>query len=240
MLKPFVAARLKLAHGNSHVNNLQKLIDEVVNPIAAGPIRAAVQIIPFPASVPLGLGDAIHNLRTALDLLAGDIVRLNGKSAADVYFPFCENADFLDQMIKRRKFHRASPEAVDLLKSMAPYKGGNTLLRALHDLDVMDKHQLIVPVSATTHVRGLSSTYSHGGYVSIPHANVPGVMRIAPGGVTTGTVETKVVFSQDAPAPLPGRRVIKTLQEMSEVVAKIIEDFAALSLRPPEAAPSAN
>lgn len=68
----------------------------------------------FPPHIPLILGDAIHNLRTALDLLACDVVRQNNASAKGVYFPFAHDENGLETQIKEKKFHRASPEAIEL------------------------------------------------------------------------------------------------------------------------------
>ena len=40
-------------------------------------------------------GDAIHNMRAALDLAVCECVRFNKKSDKRVHFPFCENSDEL-------------------------------------------------------------------------------------------------------------------------------------------------
>src|SRR5262249_39483140 len=47
--------------------------------------------------------------------------------------------------IKRRNIDRASPEVLDMVRSMKPYVGGNIILRHVHDLDVDDKHKMIIP-----------------------------------------------------------------------------------------------
>lgn len=91
------------------------------------------------------VGDIIHNLRTALDLTACEMVRVAGQDDKDVYFPFCERVEDLDFMIRKRRFDRAGPEAVALLNELKPYKGGNTPLRLIHDLDIHDKHRALIP-----------------------------------------------------------------------------------------------
>ena len=95
---------------------------------------------PFPEELSAIFGDIVHNLRTALDLAASACVRANGKSDKGVFFPFCKEASELDAMIKRRNIDRAHPDVVSYIRSLAPYKGGNIALRAIHDLDVRDKH----------------------------------------------------------------------------------------------------
>ena len=95
------------------------------------------------------IGDAVHNLRSALDILACDLAKLNGQSDDGVYFPFAKSESELDRQIAGRRFDRAGPAAVAELKALRPYKGGNTLLRGVHDLDIQDKHQFIIPVDGS-------------------------------------------------------------------------------------------
>jgi hypothetical protein len=91
------------------------------------------------------VGDIVHNLRTSLDLLACELVRINGGDTDDVYFPFAMSASDLEYMIGKRHLDRAAPHVVDLIRSFKPYQGGNATLRGIHDLDIMDKHQELVP-----------------------------------------------------------------------------------------------
>lgn len=93
------------------------------------------------------VGDILHNIRSALDQTIAELVRINGHSDKDVYFPFCENVNDLDRMIEKRRVHLAGSDTVDLVKSLRPYKGGNVPLRAIHDYNIMDKHRNIISIS---------------------------------------------------------------------------------------------
>lgn len=93
------------------------------------------------------IGDAIHNLRSALDILACDLVRLNGGNTKNVYFPIAASANDLETAIKERHVDRAAKDVVDIIRSLKPYKGGNDLLWAVHDLDITDKHKLLIPMA---------------------------------------------------------------------------------------------
>src|SRR5690554_4190409 len=73
---------------------------------------------------------------------------LDGRS--DPLDSFCESESELDDMIRRRNFDAVSPAAIDLVRRLKPYKGGNTPIRYVHDLDVMDKHQMLFPGASTT------------------------------------------------------------------------------------------
>ena len=90
------------------------------------------------------VGDIIHNLRSALDLLACDLVLANGGNPKGVYFPFFKTADGLNKKIKDRDFNRAGPDAVALLTRYQPYEGGDSPLYAIHLLDIIDKHRMLV------------------------------------------------------------------------------------------------
>lgn len=75
-------------------------------------------------------GDIVHNLRAALDQAACELVRIRGGNVKNVYFPFSDSETRLDEAIKSKNFDRAGADAVALLKTLRPYKGGNEVLRA--------------------------------------------------------------------------------------------------------------
>lgn len=104
--------------------------------------RYTVRAHPLPKDVPLILGDAIHNLRASLDLLAGDLAELSGQDRKGVRFPFCKEEGKFDTVLKWSKFKRASPDLVSMVRVLCPWEGA---LRALHDLDLADKHEMILP-----------------------------------------------------------------------------------------------
>jgi hypothetical protein len=152
----FSATKLKIKRAERHLSELDgaerrfadtKPFRLVVE--AEGPDRHLLRIQGWPllpeCFAPI-IGDVVHNLRASLDLLACELVRMNGGNDNNVYFPFAENGAALDSMIKQRNFHRAHADAVNLLRSLRPFKGGNEALRAIHDLDITDKHKSLVPV----------------------------------------------------------------------------------------------
>ncbi|RYD59958.1 MAG: hypothetical protein EOP60_00590 [Sphingomonadales bacterium] len=153
----FEAARLKIARARYHIERLRRELETYHQKL---PIRRSAQFDPPyltfkvevfvlpPIGIPTIIGDAVHNLRCSLDLLASDVVRLNGKEPADVYFPFARDAAGLEVMIKKKHMDRAPPAAVDLVRQVRPYRGGNLLLRTIHDLDIADKHQALIPAAS--------------------------------------------------------------------------------------------
>jgi hypothetical protein len=148
-MEPFAGPRLKVKRAKRHISDLNDEISAFLkrdsyrivleNNAETGKLSWIVRITEeLSDQAPLIIGDAIHNLRTALDLLACDLVRLNGGNIKKVYFPFASEGDNLNKRIKERKIHRAGPDIVQIIKCLKPYKGGDNALWAIHDLDITD------------------------------------------------------------------------------------------------------
>ncbi len=108
-------------------------------------------IKPVPIEFSLMMGDTIHNLRSALDLLACQIFTMNSKSTDYDYIEFpigISRASFLDKFEKhKRKLQLLGKPAIDILTKMEPYRGGKYHdLWVVHRLDIRDKHRLLLVV----------------------------------------------------------------------------------------------
>jgi hypothetical protein len=155
------------------------------------------------------VGDCIHNLRTALDLMSCDLVRSVKGNDKRVYFPFaCEE---MDTVIKEKNFHRAGAAAVDLLKTFKPYRGGNELLRAIHDLDIEDKHKALILTGTSRNIE-IRGAYN----VDDPQS----------GNFSVIAHDINFIFPEAS--PLAGREVVQTLKDSMELVNGILEAFASL------------
>jgi hypothetical protein len=250
MLLPFEASDLKIARARKH---LQELETEIAAFFSAKPFRLIVE--PWEHNASLGyvthawvvrikgeitpmvstiIGDVFHNLRTSLDLLACDLVSIAGKSAKNVYFPFSENESGLLEMIKSKNLNRAGPEVVRMVIDLKPCRDGNKLLRAIHDMDVLDKHQALVPVVAggaspaariafnatnPTNVQPVRTRIEHNGQsvmVMPPVSNLP-----------IGTeldAEWAIVFDAAA-GPLAGCEIVGSLAYLASLAASVIQLF---------------
>ncbi|MGD1108418.1 MAG: hypothetical protein ABR865_15355 [Terracidiphilus sp.] len=102
---------------------------------------------PIPASIRLGCGDVIQNLRSALDYLACALVRAIGCiPSGQTEFPVFDGAilNSKDKASFQRKTKGMRQEAIDQILSMHPYQGGDNLLWRLHRLNRIDKHNMLV------------------------------------------------------------------------------------------------
>lgn len=231
----FDASRLKIWRARVHIRELQQAIDDYnangsiqvgIWPGMPGYVefRAEVLIEP-PRHLPAIIGDIIHNLRVSLDLLASDLVRLNDRDPANVYFPFAESGDELEKMIKRRNMHLAAPEVVELMKSFKPYKGGNAALRAVHDLDIRDKHQMLIPAAG-------NAAWAFGGFGWHSLADVKvgaGVKGVRLGDWPIGEgqhVTLTLLFPPDT--PFGGNPMIPVFESLADDFLGLVHAFETL------------
>lgn len=149
----FAASYIKLERARGFISELDA---ERARYVASGPAKAVMDISTNPPQIEvkwdgIGLlpgaiiGDAVHNLRASLDLMASELARINGKSDKGVYFPFAESESALLESEKFKKFSRCGQDCVEQLMRIKPYRGGNLPLRCVHDLDIMDKHRALIP-----------------------------------------------------------------------------------------------
>lgn len=96
-------------------------------------------------------GDFVHNLRSSLDLLVCEMVRSRGKPVTkDTAFPIFKSPDAFECGYIG-KIKGAPQVAVKLIKEPKPYQGADNPFWRLHQLDIADKHKLLVPVG-TAHL----------------------------------------------------------------------------------------
>jgi hypothetical protein len=216
MAKPeFVGSRTKLLRSRKFID---ELADELETFYRNSPISARYRTEngehvlnlhhegfgPMPGAI---LGDVVHNLRTSLDQAASEMARLRGQRDKNVYFPFSDSADTLDEQIKRKNFDRCGPQAVGLIKSVKPYPGGHELLRFIHDLDIQDKHTSLL-------VMGLS------------FQGMANISELHPTDLRPIKANVVACFQEGTPAAL--RPVMETLERIHDATAGIIDAFAML------------
>lgn len=149
----FIGPRKKIMHALMHIEQLKfilsiyskRLLFDFV-PLPDQPGFAKLALLEFcPEEVPLILGDAIHNLRSSLDLLVCEMAQLCGESHRNRNFPFAEDEDKFKCRVKK-DFGRLGSDVESKLLALRAFKGGNKELKGLHDLDNFQKHELIIPI----------------------------------------------------------------------------------------------
>lgn len=98
------------------------------------------------------VGDAVHNLRSVLDLLVCQLVERAGVAVGTQHaFPIHETErDFRERAPHQLK--GLSPALTQRIASLRPYRDGNYHLYTLHRLDIIDKHRTLVPAFSSVGV----------------------------------------------------------------------------------------
>jgi hypothetical protein len=221
---------LKVERAKRHFDELSSIITTFVKDAYAvstegdgSTKRIKAQLVALPNEVTLIVGDCIHNLRTSLDHMA---VELSGNR--DAHFPFGMNAETYKSSLVRNKIDRASPEIVTFFENLEPYPGGkDALLRDLHDLDIIDKHRLIVVLKSQFAMTNVNITNVKG-RLKIDKLRVRGTIDI-PADMTfqyDPQITIEIIFGPDQ--PFEDELVIPTLSTLVEKVKSTIEAFLTL------------
>ena len=161
----FDDARLKVDRAYRHINETEQVLrtfagsgicKAVIDQDAeAGRCQIRVEVLKqLPAEIALPIGDAIHNLRTALDYV---VTRIVGTGNDRITFPMHEERHNLAKSGQFREVVKAFPKLeFILLDEIKPYRTGNYALWALGKVDNIDKHKLLIPQFSITSIIGVS------------------------------------------------------------------------------------
>lgn len=148
----------KLSRARKHADDLSREIQDFwgaepchLEPVDGGPanlMRVRVRhLSPLPATISMTAGDAAHNVRAALDHFAWAAVSPSGRSTGTC-FPIRSSAardlgSWRQQV--ERQLKGASPALISAVTAMEPWDGGqDESLWAVHELDRVDKHRLVL------------------------------------------------------------------------------------------------
>lgn len=151
---------LKIERAKKHISDLdisiRRFLDSKPYRLGAKPHPIAAienttlfvaRIEPVPNDVSLILGDAIHNLRSALDHLAWQLVEAGGGTPnKDTYFPICDCAEKYASAVGKGEINRMRMGAEKVLCAVQPYNTLDCNLWLLHHLDIVDKHRLLLTI----------------------------------------------------------------------------------------------
>jgi hypothetical protein len=104
----------------------------------------------LPHDLSVRAGEILHNLRSALDQMLGEIVvRVSKRSESHVEFPFGLNFGEFETALGKQK--KLPADAIQMIRNLQPYNGGDPLLWLLHSTNRRDKHRMgLVPVNLRT------------------------------------------------------------------------------------------
>lgn len=243
-MEMFLSSKIKIERANRHLRDFE---NEIISYTKRKPFKVVIEndnnryryVLRVKEGVPITfscyIGDIIHNLRTSLDLLACSIVAKSGQSIKNVYFPFASGPEDLEKSIKHRHIDRAGEGVVNIIRNLKPYTGGNKLLRAIHDLDIADKHIALIPIAEYVGIKEAHIKNSNTGntIASILNCKVSPIKD----GQTIISVSNnhKIHIGQQFNAsfgltfgdqqPLSGQPVLETLRNSSKLICDILQTF---------------
>jgi len=191
-----------------------------------------------PVEMGLIAGDVIHNLRSALDHLAYQLVYVNGANPSkQTAYPIWDSAaEYKAQRARRIKGMAQS--AIDAIDATEPYQGGKGAgLWVLHYLDISDKHHaLLTPLINVTEASFTTPGFWDHGYKGVGGVSFPNFGKPLKHGDIIATREAEVdkdmnltldvAFTE--PEVIEGRPVIKTLHCLVDLIEESTLSFKPL------------
>jgi hypothetical protein len=261
-MRDLCSSREKIKRAKEHIRDLDKAIAAFLGtspydltpefyPQSSATAYFLDKVTDTPPDIPLLIGDAAHNLRTALDHLA---VRLfldnpvNGNASTErIYFPICETLEKYEAEAPRKT--KGIPEPLtNAIKALKPYAGGNDRLWGLHRLDIIDKHHLLITTAMVVRQIGFEISPAnmreafkglfripdfpvHTSYFPAPppiSAPEKGALLFAVQGNFEANKNVKFTFdiAFGEPEVFKGKPVLETMLEVSDLVEGIVDSFA--------------
>jgi hypothetical protein len=148
-------ARLKIGRAKQHINELGLAVEKFMQP---RPFRLVVKHRPqageylivtkrykrIPDTWSLMIGDAVHNLWSALDLTIYEMASDKAPDTHALMFPFVWKKDRLINKIKSTQVEFAGTKVVEYIRALKPYRDGHPILSGIISLDTRDKHRLLI------------------------------------------------------------------------------------------------
>jgi len=243
MRDDLLEAKAAVEWGISQLPVLQRRIDawheksiEVVtvdlNPQTGKKAKVAREKEPIPLIVNAEVGAIIGSLRSSLDLLAAALAKRNGATPnRHMHFPiFYSVHDFCDPLNGLHSKKWLSEAEIRIIKKLKPYEGGNVNLWALHQLDILRKHERLIAVSVRPKIvsarwKTVLPPRVERPFLRLSHETV--LIEFPADTVEPDVEATLDVIFDELGLGVAGRPVITILRHFATVADKIIGMFDA-------------
>jgi hypothetical protein len=182
---------------------------------------------PYPLALPAIIGDAVHNLRTAIDYI---VVEFTGLNPDWISLPVGKERSEVEASPKYQAIWCKLPQFADfLLEEIQPYAGGKFKIWELGKLDNIDKHRLLIPITKVSTLLRLDIEDDHGNrigetFTAVEEGTVLKIPSSGPGKIKVnhkGQAGIDICFGNET--PFPGLPVIAVLTDLPEFVLQAIE-----------------
>jgi hypothetical protein len=237
---PFANAHLKVNRANKHIADIEERLrvsSDRYGPILHIDMQSGEQFLYYSPSdqtlrqdIALIVGDAIHNLRCALDIVWGGTVYALGTKTGSKYRKFPIDPKGTREKLESTLTKSAHiPESSSVIKFMLDgvkgYEGGDADILALHNLDIDDKHKLLIPMLTVSGVEGVELEHEDGSVNRLTillvrpnfyRERVPLNSKIK----NHGDVRFEITFREGT--PFEGAEVIPCLKRLSRKTERIV------------------
>lgn len=110
----------------------------------------------LPLRISVLAGEVIHHLRSTLDHLVWAVANKEGikdSKARIISFPVCDTKEKFVDATNRGVLSGVPEEFIKFIESIQPYQAAcpeNSIVKILHDLDIVEKHRLLVLATQAT------------------------------------------------------------------------------------------
>jgi hypothetical protein len=185
----FKDARAKIERANHHIARLGTRIELLqqsdvatieINPqLGNEVIKHDIVDRDGITQIALIMGDAIHNLKCALDYAWVETITKLSPNALRKFakFPAYPTKDDLESALRGHGIDQAADLFSTVMSHIKPYAGGNHAIWPIHRLDIRDKHRLLIPAILYSIVSGIETEeegiISTGGFTFGTHQEPP-------------------------------------------------------------------
>jgi len=248
----FFHARLKLVWANTHINQLHTVwqaflktdfcrVSVEPNSDGLGESLCVLSTDALDGRIPLIIGDAVHNLRCALDFAINEILEWKntritfpmGETREELLSSFRTEPEVIDGKTRGKGRNAAIEVAVPgigefIVNEICPYKFSDGFLWPLGKLDGRDKHRLLIPVLVPQSITCYNVTDQNNNSIAKATGTVGagGKVNLAMMGAGGVKVErydppTAEIFFNEI-GVIEGAAVLPTLIEMSNAVSETL------------------
>jgi hypothetical protein len=168
LLSQYAQARLKITRADNHIAKANVIISSLpdlytLNIVDDPSGKQAVKYdlhnsVKIATDLALVVGDALHNLRTALDYAWIATIAKHAPSVLTdrTKFPIYPTCKELKGALNGVNIDSLAPELYKLIVDrIKPYQSGNDAIYTLHRLDISDKHHLLIPLMSIATIEGI-------------------------------------------------------------------------------------
>jgi hypothetical protein len=175
----FESAKLKVDRAKQHIRNLRTTLNSYSQSarLEFGPEGSFITVTIDSGAEPtcsLIIGDAVHNLRAALEHAFWELMEIDGGVQDHrTSFPVCRGSK-TDYVASCKGIRTPRDDTKELFIRIEAFPGGaGNIITQIHELDVTDKHALLTPVFGLTSLRNCAIIRPGGGREDWDSISVP-------------------------------------------------------------------